>query len=210
MKDERIGKDVEGCRGSIGLLINSGVHVWTFEWQHEPSRQGTCDAFGLCSEAREDFTSRPTPYLGAGDSGASIAIYANGNMYHNDKLILQLPQQRVIEASAFESNSTSFPNISSDGKSSLFGKKSLIVCEFDTASNGGTLRITVDGVPLESATVSDVYEKLGGQEIFPCICLSPLDPNLVKNRKCQVRQNARNQAAVGTRRKEESECERDL
>ena len=49
-------------------------------------------------------------------------------------------------------------------------------CDFDTTLDGGTVTFTVDGQLLIDATVRNVYQLLGGNEIFPCVSVCPLDP----------------------------------
>jgi len=53
---------------------------------------------------------------------------------------------------------------------------SLVRCDFDTSLDGGTITFTVDGKLFSDATVKNVYQLLGGNEIFPCVSVCPLDP----------------------------------
>jgi thioredoxin-like negative regulator of GroEL len=88
MKREKVGKDIEGMRGTIGMLPNTGTHIWTLRMNHEPPRFGTCHGIGICSDACESFGPASTPLLGGdGDSGASLALYANGELLHNGRLL---------------------------------------------------------------------------------------------------------------------------
>eukprot|EP01033_Poteriospumella_lacustris_P010457 gene10460-7435_t len=221
MKDERIGKDIECIRGTVGFLANTGVHRWSMTWKHEPSRFGTCDSFGICSELREEFGAGRTPNLGSNDAGASIAIFADGSVYHNGSLLLQVDGDRkrkekkkeaeaeavtspssateevpstpkdVVEKTADEAAAApaeaaakkdELPNIETEVFAPFYGRKSIIVCEFDT-TEGGTLRVFIDGKKIDAIEITSVYEKLGGAEIFPCLSISPLEPQLIENRK---------------------------
>jgi thiol-disulfide isomerase/thioredoxin len=56
----------------------------------------------------------------------------------------------------------------------LWGKGSLVTCIFDT-QGGGMMNFEVDGERLD-AQVCNVFTLLGAEEIYPCICLFPLDP----------------------------------
>jgi hypothetical protein len=89
MKLERMGRDVVALRGSVGFLPNTGVYRWTFQWNHEPVRNGKSDGFGVCSDAKEDFgMSTGAPSLGGVfDKGLSVGLYADGSLYHNGKQI---------------------------------------------------------------------------------------------------------------------------
>lgn len=53
---------------------------------------------------------------------------------------------------------------------------SLVRCDFDTAVDGGTITFTVDGKLYTDAIVKNIYQLLGGNEIFPCVSVCPLDP----------------------------------
>jgi thiol-disulfide isomerase/thioredoxin len=259
MKDERIGKDIECIRGTVGFLANTGLHRWSFRWNHEPSRYGSSDAFGICSELREEFGAGRTPNLGTNDAGASISVLADGCIYHNGVAIQQIegdrkrkvvvkeeekvpeapaesprsgvapvaPKSPEVEAASeeksaepvvaaeesnadakandvdasaaapsaadgtipgdqdavpvVEENKDELPSIETPVLAALYGKKSVIVCEFDT-SEGGTFRFFIDGKKI-GEDITGVYEKLGGGEIFPCVSFAPLDPKLVESRK---------------------------
>ena len=56
---------------------------------------------------------------------------------------------------------------------------SLITLIFDTESEGGKLSFELDGVPLKSSegidSLTNVYAMLGSNQVFPCLCISPLD-----------------------------------
>jgi hypothetical protein len=56
----------------------------------------------------------------------------------------------------------------------LFGKGSSITCHLDTDSAGGRLTFEVDGQDV-GVCVSGVFELLGADELFPCVCLAPFD-----------------------------------
>ena len=239
LKDEKIGKDVECIRGTVGFLANTGTHTWSFVWNHEPARSGSSDSVGICSELREDFFAGRTPNLGSGDAGASIALYADGSFYYNDTLLAKLPEVRkkvekprssdnvsinatditntpppvddsqrqsiVVEQSAntlkvtsIETPSTGkadtaakkseetndiLPEINTSTLAPVFGKGSTIVLELDTVSNGGTLSIFIDGEKIDSITTSNLFEKLGGAELFPCISTCPIDLVLIEARQ---------------------------
>jgi hypothetical protein len=87
LKAAQVGKDIEGIKGTVGLLPNTGVHNWTLRWNHEPSREGKGDGFGVCSDACERFGPMTSPLFGGADSGVSLALYADGNLYHNGNVI---------------------------------------------------------------------------------------------------------------------------
>lgn len=202
IKEQRIGNDIEAMRGTIGFLPNTGIHYWTFRWNHEPGRQGTGDAFGVCSDGKEVFTSTPTPSLGGKlDSGTSVGLYADGSLYHNGIKINHVDGTRLLveidlaesktndddETNAAietkEESGKSLPLAAAGSttyinkcKSALYGRKSLVRCDFDTSLDGGTLTFSIDGKILEDVTLKNVYSLLGGSEIFPCVCLCPLDP----------------------------------
>ena len=55
----------------------------------------------------------------------------------------------------------------------LWGKDSKVKCTFDT-EGGGTLTFEVDGEQLD-LTVSNVFSLLGTDDVFPCVCLFPLE-----------------------------------
>lgn len=169
MKEARYGKDCEAIRGSIGIIPNNGLHTWTLRWEHEPARGGRCDGVGLCSDNCEKFGPGPAPFLGSsGDQGASLAVYATGEVYHNGSKIAEAHGSR---SAAEASDSTA------GGRSALFGKGSVLTCVFDTVADGGTLRISVDSVPVD-VVITGVYDLLGAEEIYPCVCMCPLDPVL--------------------------------
>ena len=60
----------------------------------------------------------------------------------------------------------------------LWTKGSLVTCIFDTDSQGGRLTFEVDGVPL-NLDITGVFALLGGDVIFPCICLFPVEHDVV-------------------------------
>ena len=98
LRESRIGNDIEAIRGTIGMLPNTGIHYWILQWNHEPGRLGTCDAVGICSDACESFSAGPTPKLGgSADSGASVALYASGEVFHNGKLLTVIKRDRIIK-----------------------------------------------------------------------------------------------------------------
>jgi hypothetical protein len=53
--------------------------------------------------------------------------------------------------------------------------------------------------------ITGVYEKLGGSEIFPCLTLSPLDPQLTEARKV-VQQKKLEKIAEVKRKQEEQQA----
>ena len=227
IREEKYGNDTEAIKGTIGMLPNTGVHRWTLRWNHEPARRGVSDALGVCGDACENFGPVASPCLGgADDAGTSLALYANGLLYHNGVVIgrangvrntLETPVEPSAEATIDHEAATantdedaSAPrrkarekanrrkkkvrkkksNGDEDGASPvtkvvrevplaerapLFGKDTLLSCELDSSLNGGTLRFFVDKNPLESIEVSNLYSLLGASEIFPCLCLCPLD-----------------------------------
>jgi thiol-disulfide isomerase/thioredoxin len=99
VKQEKVGKDVEGMRGTIGMLPKTGKHIWTLRLNHEPPRCGTSTGIGICSDACESFGPGQSPLLGgAVDSGASLALYANGDLYHNGVLMHKFVGTRNVTA----------------------------------------------------------------------------------------------------------------
>lgn len=241
LKEQRIGKDIECMRGTISFLPNTGTHYWTFRWNHEPGRGGVSDGFGLCSDAKEDFSAGPTPRLGGNDTGISLGLYADGCLYHNGILLHKmvgtrgLPEGGVVAeekgpavpADAAPAEEECSANIESKEpeespkattpkkakkaivgkpKAPLFGRKSIVRIDFDTELDGGTLTFTVDGKRLEDIVLKDVYSLLGGTEIFPVICLAPLDPLTEKEQKQLKKQQERAKKAA-EKRKERGEDE---
>lgn len=96
LKEEKVGKDIEAIRGTVGFLPNTGIHTWSCIWNHEPTRSGTSDGVGICSELKEDFTATSTPNLGgAQDAGYSLCLYADGSLYHNGKLLMTVSGTRI-------------------------------------------------------------------------------------------------------------------
>lgn len=226
MKVEMWGRDVEIMRGTIGLMQNTGivrskqlrvllckknvvvgVHRWNVIWNHIPPRDGACDAFGLVSECCETYGPTPTPGLGGLEGGGvSLGIFANGEVYHNGKLIRKrdltaensIPSQFIpaglverIAANKLLSDQTvdggggagsgdvceekkSEAEVIATAAPMLFGRNSLIQCELDTSSQGGTLHVFVNGERLEDLEISNLYSLLGGTELFPSVCLCPL------------------------------------
>ena len=65
---------------------------------------------------------------------------------------------------------------------SLWGKGSLVTCIFDTEAGGGTLRFEIDGERLD-ACVENVFSMLGADEVYPCCCLFPLEPEVVTEKE---------------------------
>ena len=63
---------------------------------------------------------------------------------------------------------------SSTGNPLLFGKSSIVKCEFDSNLEGGTIRFYVNEKKIDFE-LSNVYSLLGGTEIFPIISVCPLD-----------------------------------
>jgi thioredoxin-like negative regulator of GroEL len=87
-RQEQVGKDVEAIKGSVSMNRKTGKHTWSLRWDHEPRRNGTSDGIGLCSDACEHFGPSPAPLLGGmTDGGSSVALYANGHVYHNGVLL---------------------------------------------------------------------------------------------------------------------------
>lgn len=267
LKEQRIGKDIEAMRGTIGFLPNTGNHYWTFRWNHEPGRGGKSDGFGVCSDAKENFNAGPTPALGGADTGISLALYADGTIYHNGAVIRQVqglrnvipvvpvttevapttptadaadgaaeektetegeaseeadactaaieskepePETKEVATAAPAATTEERPKLADKKKkkADLFGRKSVVRIDFDTALDGGTLTFTVDGRVLEDAVLTGVYAMLGGSEIFPCICLSPLDPLTEKEQK-QLKKEQDRKAKAAKKRVEQGREEDD-
>lgn len=204
-QQERIGRDVESIRGSTAFVQNSGIHYWSLRWDHIPGREGTSDAFGICSDLFETFGPGIAPIIGnSADSASSIALHSNGELYHNGNLLFvappfiaqpeapttevhgeskeevsdsQIPERSEETPSTAESTELKSQNTiySSNGKVLLFGKGSIVKCELNTDLNGGTLSFYIDGKKLDYE-VKGVYSLLGGSEIFPVVSMCPLDP----------------------------------
>jgi hypothetical protein len=241
LKEQRIGKDIECMRGTISFLPKTGTHYWTYRWNHEPGRGGKSDGFGLCSDAKEDFSAGPTPALGGNDTGISLGLYADGCLYHNGVLLHQVIGTRNNQdPSASDATTedappadTAAPADEGPGaieskdpeeapkpvapavkvkktkpKAALFGRKSTVRIDFDTELDGGTVTFTVDGKRLDDIVLKDVYAMLGGNEIFPVICLSPLDPLTAKEQKQLKKQQDRAKKAA-EKRMEEGRGEED-
>jgi hypothetical protein len=108
----------------------------------------------MCSEVLECFGPMKTPALGGDfDSGSSFGLYANGHVYHNGELLQSLHKENALIMTA----------------------GTVINCEFDSDAEGGILRIFEENNAL-LYEFKDVFEKLGGSEVFPCVCMCPLDP----------------------------------
>lgn len=155
VKAAKIGQDVEGARGAVAMLPNTGTHQWVLRWNHIPARGGSCDGFGLVGEACENYGSASSPLFGGADSGVSLGIYADGKVYHNGKIINQIKGK-------------------SGNESLLFTKGSLIYATFNTDLDGGTFTFQVNRED-NGVVVSGVYELLGDKEVFPCLCMCPFD-----------------------------------
>ncbi|CAE7518614.1 Trx-2, partial [Symbiodinium microadriaticum] len=101
IREEKYGNDIEAIKGTIGMLPNTGVHKWTLRWSHEPARKGVSDGIGICGDACENFGPVRSPCLGGkDDTGTSLALYANGLLYHNGAVIGQVEGYRHIEPTA--------------------------------------------------------------------------------------------------------------
>ena len=90
------GNDVEATRGTIGIIQGGGTTSFQLRWNHEPAREGSGDAVGLCAETNEFYGPAPRPCLGGeADGGAGIMLYANGEVYHKGKLLGKAAGRRV-------------------------------------------------------------------------------------------------------------------
>ena len=49
------GKDIEAARGGLSIQPFTGVHRWTMIFKHQPGRNGSCDAVGICSDGFRSF-----------------------------------------------------------------------------------------------------------------------------------------------------------
>jgi len=54
----------------------------------------------------------------------------------------------------------------------LWGKGSIVTCILD--SDAGKLSFEVDGIPVEDAGFTDIFQKLGTSVVYPCLCIAPL------------------------------------
>jgi thioredoxin len=88
-KEAGRGRDIQGTRGTHSFMEETGVYKWTCKWRHEPSRSGTGDAVGLCSEAAEGFGPYTAPLLGA-KGGVSLGLYATGELIFQGNVIAEL------------------------------------------------------------------------------------------------------------------------
>jgi hypothetical protein len=195
MREQRIGRDVEAIRGSIGMLPNTGVHTWTFRWNHEPGRGGKGDSFGICSDGCESWGPNIAPVIGgSNDTGTSIGLYATGELFHNGNILHLVPGSRAPVETVASPAPSKLKKVDNDegteeddgGKpkpvqiAPLFGIGSLVRCDLDTGLDGGTLIFTVNGVRLDEYAIKNVYTLLGGTEIFPVITLCQLDPLIME------------------------------
>ena len=211
MKEAKYGNDVEGIRGSTGFIRGTGQHKWSLRWNHEPTRGGTCDGFGVCSDGCEQPGPAPTPLLGGAlDGGTSVALYADGKVFHNGVLLDTLEGKRTPETVQMEKehaaktdtlttitaeaaqvgNSAGTTEEKSEGESTatpvteagtlppcapLFGKGSIVTVCLDT-TGGGKVKLSCGDLSYE---MTDLYSKLGGSEVFPCICMCPAEQSLI-------------------------------
>jgi thiol-disulfide isomerase/thioredoxin len=196
-KQDRVGKDIEGVKGTIAMIKNTGKHIWTLRWDHRPRRNGSCDGVGICSDACEFFGPGTSPLIGGpNDQGSSLALYADGRVFHNGICIHEFDVNKYVEdvkpaeskadiassGSQEPSASGSAPTESSTTVNAedplpklLFTLGSKVRVELDSDLGGGTLSFTVDSKSLEEFVIPNVYQLLGGSEIFPCVCMSPYD-----------------------------------
>lgn len=194
IKEEQYGNDVEMVRGSIGIQKDSGPHQWSLRWSHEPARNGSCDSVGICSDFCETYGPAPPPCLGSkDDAGSSIALHADGKVYHNGCVVNFAPGKRFGPITGTATTSSVSESASSalqaDGQTSsespvsvpatvgpfasVFGKGSVVTVFFDS-NRGGVLTFSVDSIALD-LVIEDVFEMLETDEVFPCLSLCPLD-----------------------------------
>merc|ERR1711998_534680 len=94
-KKKMRGKDIEAVKGTVCYLPNTGVHEWVICWESEP-RDGSGDSIGICGGALEDFAPSSQPLGGEKDSGSSMALFANGHLYHMGKIIAEYKGGRQL------------------------------------------------------------------------------------------------------------------
>jgi thiol-disulfide isomerase/thioredoxin len=215
-RQERRGKNVESIRGSVGFAPSSGVHKWTLRWNHFPQFSGSGDAIGVASSSSEVVGPCAPPLLGSRrDEGASLALYASGQILHagniigviNTSYVLGAEKQRsdsnnkkfsvaenhpesatgvelgdkghskVVDDGAISSEITAAMEDKAPEANVLWNKGSLVTCIFDTDKDGGRLSFEIDGVGLDEV-LTGVFSMLGGDEVFPCVCMFPVDTDL--------------------------------
>eukprot|EP01038_Epipyxis_sp_PR26KG_P004458 gene4458-6304_t len=192
MKQERVGNDLVAIRGGFGFLENTGIHEWVLRWNHDPPRKGFGDAIGVCSDAMERIGwESKFPCLGGfEDGGVSLGLYANGNLYHNGKSLFDKNSAQYSEEFKVDNNGGNKDDLSNADNEAklmkknsneepqdsflLFRRGSLAKCVLDT-SNGGSISFYIDEEKIEGASMSGLYQLLGAQEIFPVVCMCPLD-----------------------------------
>jgi hypothetical protein len=201
----------------LSLTLCAGDHQWTILWNHEPNRQGACDGVGLCGEANESYGPMAPPCLGSSfDGGITLALYANGELYHNGKVLMALSRPAEVEIPPGEAPpGAAAPAVSTEaaapaegaaeapkepsapaGKPKLlFGKDSIITCELSTTFRGGVLKFIVDDIPL--GEIENIFQLLGSTEVFPCVCTCPLGsgPKVEKGAKGEESEAGKEAAA---------------
>jgi hypothetical protein len=97
------GKDLQGVRGTNGLMEESGAYKWTIRFGHEPGRAGEGDAVGICSELAENFGPLAFPVLGH-KGGHSLGLYADGRLVfdHRTIAVMKGPPRRPKDGEAAE------------------------------------------------------------------------------------------------------------
>lgn len=80
----------------------------------------------------------------------------------------------------------------------LWTKGSLVTCVFDTDTQGGRLSFEVDGISLNTE-VTGVFALLGGEEIFPCICVFPVENDMAEPEKTSGDEEEETTFKVGDR-----------
>eukprot|EP00744_Colponema_vietnamica_P004831 GILI01007158.1.p1 GENE.GILI01007158.1~~GILI01007158.1.p1 ORF type:complete len:1056 (-),score=346.73 GILI01007158.1:456-3395(-) len=122
---EKRGKDYEAIRGTIGFTPGSGQHSWKLRWNHEPARLGVGDGVGVCGEGTESYGPSGNPCLGgANDGGNSIALFADGSIWHKGAVIATVPATRrdkavaAATAAAAAADASATPAAESTGDSS--------------------------------------------------------------------------------------------
>ena len=139
-RQEQRGKNAEAIRGTSAFHPNSGVHTWTLRWEHEPELRGAGDGIGLASSHSEAGGPCKPPLIGGQyDDGSSVALYANGSLYHAGR-ILDTAQRKS-------------PRVASTGF--LSEKKRELKVQEDSGR---------DDVKLEGAVESDRASAMEGKE----------------------------------------------
>ena len=76
---------------AIDAWTDPGIHRWSLRWHHEPARSGAGDGVGLTAEGVAEMEPSSPPFIGRDDGG--IALYANGLVYHQGRVICEAAEE---------------------------------------------------------------------------------------------------------------------